>query len=253
MAPIGAARAGLMGGGVAIPDSALPQYKIESLDESDGQTIDTWPDSNTSEDMSVTSATYAADAFGSGYDGVSTDGTDDEATGGTLGSLGSNLDGQWSLAIAFSSTDTGVEFLGTEESDNQRLWVAHAAPEGNLPANTIGLFIEDGSGNRQSAEATTDTTDGGDYVCIINKEGAGADQIKFYFDATTSENNVGDTGTLSDLNDFTVPMKYFGRGRSDGTLDNRIAADFGGIRWWNRSLNESERQDVFDLFEWYTA
>lgn len=252
--PVGAVRSGVVGSGAAdaLPDSVLYQFLIDDLDANDGDSLSTWPEAEQSDDMALNNGPlYRTDTFGSGYDSVESDGVDDYGETSTMGSFGSNMDTDFAVSLGFSTTDNGIFFGTFNNADSTRLFVSANGFAGSS-ADTLTVALRDGAGDLIAAETSFNVTDGGDYVFVVNKTANSASGLEIYDAADNNVSTSVNNGSFSSPTDFEFPMMYFAR-NDRGSPSDYIAANHASIRWFGDSLSQSERQNVFDEYGWYTA
>jgi len=231
-----------------IPDSAIFQFDPTDIGASDGQTVSTWPEAIAGADMSMTgNPTYQADVLSSSGDAVRGDGVDDHGQTSTMGSFGSDMDTNFAIAVGFSTTSTGR--CATVNDSGTICGFGNDAIGGSSNGTFTVLFRDEGD-NRISAETTSAVDDGGDHVFIINKTGNNAGDIAIYDSPTNDVSVAGVNESFTNPANFNFPFTYFAQ-NAFGSIGNYWNVDLGQIIWFNDSLTQSERSDVFGLYEWY--
>jgi len=94
--------------------------------------------------------------------------------------------------------------------------------------------------------------DGGEYVVIIQSRGPTAGDIEIYFEPSTDSATINNSGADGDgSQSFSSPdMTYYAR-NSGGSIEKHLGIALNDPRWFNDSLTESERTDVFAQYDWY--
>jgi len=240
--PIGAARAGLRSVVDAIPDSAIHQWKFG---EGSGDTL---ADSISSADATRVGPTWVSGTYVDGYalDGDATDDYNDHATLGTFGSI---LDTDITIAFTIEGTDDSARLFGEGPNSGGTNQIQVNIGEFDAPTGELNLFLRDDDGNDLS-EVTTDAsvTDGNKHRVVVVKTGNSAGGVQIYQDTTAlSMSNQRDQGfsNVSDFTDglFSLAVNDGGvQGPYGGIMDNLIIAD--------DSWSSSEIQDDYDQQPW---
>ena len=232
----------------AIPDSVVPQKEIHSYPVT-GFTTENWPDGIGQSDIdTINGPTFDDSLFGS-EGGVKGDGVDDFAQSDTMGSFGSNINGSWAVAIPFSTTDNDGHILGVANESNDTNFVVELGQ--NVPDNKLGASFRDDSRDTQRINCTPDVNDGANYVVIIQSTGSSASDKAIYFEPNNDVSSIDfDDGPLGTTSNFDLPMTYFSRNLF-GDVDSHLEISLNTPRWFDDSLTESERSDVFDAYSWY--
>ena len=233
----------------AIPDSVIHHYDPINF------TTSQWPDEVGTSDMDAISGLSEDSSAFDDNGGVSADGTDHGLTD-TMGDFGQNRDTDFAISVPFNTTDNDAMLLGHDEDGvaarTLELGVGisfHGASDGEL-----GFRLRDSDGNTL-AEYTDGSTfnDGSDYHLLLNKVSNSAGGIEFYvndMDNEVASSNDADGGFgNATVQNFDGSMGYFCRSQS-GDAGIQIAATKGNIRWFNDSLNQSQRQAVHDSLPW---
>ena len=233
---------------IDIPDSVVAEKEIHSYPVTEF-TESSWPDAIGESNIDTISGPTLMESDFGGQGGVVSDGDDGYVQSDTMGDFGSNLTGSWAVVVPFSTEDNSNIILGVDNENDDTLFGISIGR--SMPDNKIGINVRDNSGNFQRFHGTPDINDGNEYVCILQSVGNSASDKEIYFepdsDVSSIEMDDGDLGTTSN---FEFPMTYFAR-VIDGSIDQNIAASINTPRWYNDSLTESERSDVFDAYDWY--
>jgi hypothetical protein len=230
----------------SIPDSAINQYLYADFSASE------WTDSIGSLDLTTISGPTAdITAFG-GNGGVSGDGGDDYAQGGQFTFIQNNHYSEWAVSFGFSTTDDGGFVAGVNDVNTSydNLWQIGVG--GDAQSGRLGTTRRFNSNNQTIVESSVTVNDGSEYVAILQSTGPTASDIGIYFDpsvdsATVNQSGVDGDGTQSfESSDMT----YFARNDQGSTRDH-LGITLTDVRWFNSSLSESERSNVFGLYDWY--
>lgn len=227
----------------AIPDSAINQYLYPDYSSSQ------WADSIGALDLTtIDGLTDESAAFG-GTGGVSGDGTDAYAQGGQFTYLQENYYDSWAFAFGLTLTSSGGYLAGINNAYAD-LWQVGIGDD--YTSGHIGVSRRFNSNSVTLVQSDVAVNDGGEYVVIIQSTGPTASDLEIYFEPAVNSATINNSGTDgSGSESFNSPnMTYYAR-NSDGTLESYLGATLTGIRWFNSSLSESERSDVFGLYDWY--
>lgn len=236
----------------AVPDSVLYQFQTGDITASFGSVADPWPESRQGDDMSVTGATYEQDLFGAGYHGVSSDGTDDEGTTSTMETFGSDMDTDFAIAIGLSTTDQGRMLGAGNSSDGTFLSVGNDGAEASTAGPLEFRIRGSAAGGTQIAVASSSAIDDGTaHVFLLQKTGNTASDLEIWESPTSDVSTVTVDETLSNPTDFEYQMGYF-MDNFEGSLIGHLTADWSHILWFDDSLDEQQRQSVFNQYDWFS-
>ena len=228
----------------AIPDSAIHQYLVNDF------TTSNWPDSvGTSDIETISGLTEDSTAFDS-VGGVSGDGIDDFGESDTMGDFGSNMLSDWAISIPIQTTDdASVPFGLNDQSNNMVLYGVVGDLFDVYDTGVLGLRVRGADSNQYRVHTNEAYNDGNPHHWIINKTGNSDGDLEMYVDdmETAESMTTVTSGTLTEAENFTDPMSYFRRG---GNEDNHFEGALGDVRWFNDSLDQSDRQAVHDALDW---
>ena len=228
----------------AIPDSVVHQYITEDFTQTN------WPDSEGNSDMdTISGLSEDSNAF-NGTGGVGGDGTDDHGLSDTMGDFGSQLDGGFAVVFGFS-IDNQADLMATlNDDDFTKFFVRTASGEGATD-DRLNFIISDTGNDRIGVNSDTDITDGGEYVAILNKsQGTSASDMEIYFKPDEDASEVAIDESFGTASNFEFDMTYFARNLR-GDIDSHADATMTDIRWFSSPLDLSEREQVFDQYNWY--
>jgi len=236
--PVGAARAGIFGSGIAIPDSVLTQdltawYRFEDGDARDyTATLDADFADSTAYNGTVNGATHQASGgvtdFEEGDSGTfGFDGVDDYINIGQPPVVKGVSNVTYSAWVKFNAVATGSrqDIFGTGSAD-----VEIEEKNGQLT-----FYIKNSSDNSSTVNAGSITT--GEWYHIVGTYDGS--QMKLYFDGA----EIGSTSQTGDINDsgqdvYIGAMGDAGDRNLDGLIDD--------FRLYNRSLTGGEISDIYD-------
>ena len=231
-----------------VPDSVIHHYNPSNFTES------IWPDEEGDSDMdTINGLSFNSSAFDSDDDGgVAGDGEDDYGQTDTMGDFGSNMTSNFAIVVGFEAlTESQGRLLGIRNNiDDTRLQL-QTQSTANSGNDTIKLLLMDSGGDLIAGEGP-EVTDGEAYLAIINKTGNSANDIEIYLNDV--ENNVANSirdEDFSNPSDFDIPMTYFAES-DEGTIHNHTDPTFSHIFWFDDSLNLDERENVADVYGWYS-
>jgi len=178
------------------------------------------------------------------------DGNDDVGQADRMGTFGSNMNSPWAIAFGFTTTDNGRTGVTTSSNPTEGFLIGTDNFD-KTSSDTLGIYYN-ANGNSQNVETNVSVTDGNDYVVILNNEGTQPkDDLQFYFEpGSPADRNVPSAQTVTDPIDFPSDWTYGAENRG-GTLKDYWDVTFSDIYWFSDSLNQSERQGIFDQYSWY--
>lgn len=228
--PIGGARAGVLGaaaGGDAIPDSGLlHDYNVLDLSASDSDTIQTFPDSQGSNDLTGGDPIYRASAI-NGNPGLEFDDADDDFSGSPFlhGDSGEEYTFHTVYVWASTSNIDTVFSSGDGDGISYRVRGDQTADERSIGSTGVGGDL-DGS-------ATTSPE-----VVSVRRSASNATEMLV-------------NGTSASLDGNTAPNQASGAGyigSFDGT--QRYWSDlFGRLLWYDQRQSDTDFQDTHDALQ----
>lgn len=242
MAPIGAARAGIFGGGSAILDSVVYRWVTPIDGLSDGATGFSWPaDIGVPSIAAQNGLSYSTNALDGQFDAVSGDGSDD------YGDTNSQLP-DWTTD--FVSSDRAFVFEFRSSSFNARDAFFGFFDDGGTgslltirPDNgEVQIRIIDDDSNEVIYETSAGPFDDGAYHALaLNKIGSDPTNWEWYDvagdTATQLSDNVVTNTTLTSIN----PIDHYLLARnSGGSPTNQQSADIGQILLADAALSDTE-------------
>lgn len=229
--------------GSAIPDSVVHQHLVNDF------TTSNWPDSIGNSDMdSISGLTLDDSAFGG--DGAVVGGGADHGRSDPMAGFGSNMDTDFAIAVGVSTTDVGTLFGLLNDTDDTVIELTTTDRFGGT-SGRLTFAVRDGGGDDISAETSYDITDGNDRVFIINKTGNSAGGLDIYDSPTNEVSQPLRDNNFSNPADFEFDMAYYAS-NNRGTIIDELSADMSHIRWFDDSLTEAEREDVFESYDWWS-
>jgi hypothetical protein len=233
-------------GGGAIPDSLINQYLYADF------TTSNWPDSEGSLDLTTISGLQSdGTAFG-GEGGVESSTAGDYAQDGQFTFLQNNYYSEWAVAFGFSTTDDGAFLWGINDVNNGFNSTINCDIGRDVTSGRLGISRRFGSNTPTFVGSDVAVNGGGEYVAIIQSTGPTASDLEIYFEPSVDSaqiNQSGADGTGSESFNST-DMTYYAR-NDQGTIASGIVALMTDLSWFNASLTESERSNVFGQYSWY--
>jgi len=249
MPPVGGTRAGVFGGGVAIPDSEADQKLAHRwlLDDVNGTVEDSVGSANgTNNGVTSVDGAWAGGRAGDGGSG------DNFIETTTLGDFGSNTSSDFAIALSFTTTDIG-EFIGVINSGGKAEQAIGTTTRGFFGGSDdkLGFFVRDdgGSGNGMRVDSDQDVTNGNRYRAVLNKTGNNASDLEIWLNqseenTTIAEDNFDPNAVVN----FDEPVCLFAN-NIRGEVGNHINAVIDDVCVFNDSLTQEEIQSYQNPWE----
>ena len=221
-----------------IPDSAIHHWP---MDEGSGSSVE---DVIGSADGSLNGPSWISNNWEGGY-ALEGDGVDDYVETTTWGDFGSNLDGEFAVALTiepyttFSST---TPLIGADDVTFRISFSDVGAGSGELE-----YFSRDGSGDDINVATTDRYDDGTRHRVVINKTGNDANDVRIWVDNSDVDQTVSADDNPTNYSNFSEEVWFHGRS-GDGRIDYEGVID--NVVVYDSSLSNSEIEKDYNAQPW---
>jgi hypothetical protein len=170
---------------------------------------------------------------------------DDNVLIGTLGDFGSAADTDFAIEFVLQTSDT-ASLITAINSGNMALQVrTDSGFNGQSGHLTVALRGDSGGEDFMNVDSPSTITDGTPHHVIWNKTGNTASDMELFIDGQSTSPIAGtDALVPSSVRDFDTSVAYFSQ-NNDGATSGFIDAEMPLVRWYNDSLSQIEKQELF--------
>jgi hypothetical protein len=170
---------------------------------------------------------------------------DDSVFIGTLGGFGSAADTDFAIEFVFQ-TSQAASLITVINSGTTALQVrTDSGFNGQSGKLTVALRGDSGGLDFMNVDSPSTITDGTPHHVIWNKTGNTASDMELFIDGQSTSPIVGtDAFVPSSIVDFDTSVTYFSQ-NNDGSTTGFIEAEMPLVRWYNDSISQVEKQELF--------